>query len=46
MMTMEYRAQTRPVALRAADCGILIFSAGRARSPSPAITRLCKKNTA
>jgi len=40
-MTREYRDQISPVAARDVDCGILNFSAGRDRSPIPAITKPC-----
>lgn len=35
---MEYRDQMIPVAANAADCEVLNFSAGLAKSPIPAIT--------
>lgn len=39
MITKEYLDQIAPVAVREADCETLILSAGRVRSPIPAITR-------
>lgn len=39
IITREYLDQIAPVAVREADCETLILSAGRAKSPMPAITR-------